>query len=242
MDKVFCLVVGFLLAWRTGACYLGNMKDLVKKEELYSFLNQRTGRFETYHLHTGELLSVDGELLDRNEFAYTVELSDAIAGLVREGRNYKQISEMDGMPSIHTLYVWRNAYPDFAVKLKSARKDRADRYYEKAVEALEDPHITTKDDVPAAKFKFEGYMKLAEKGNPDDYGQQTKVVGDASAPLQIIVQTGILREQLEEPIIVENENEEVQSSVGEQRCSGDGREGVSGVREGSEGTSGGDES
>jgi len=210
------------------------MKDLVKEEELYSFLNQKTGRFETYHLHTGELLRVDGELLDKNVFAYTVELSDAIAGLVREGHTYKKISEMDGMPSIHTLYVWRDAYPDFKKKIDSARKDRADRYYERAVEVLEDPHINTKDDVPAAKFRFDGYMKLAEKGNPSEYGQQTKVIGDASAPLQIIVQTGILREQLEEPIIVENEHEEIQDSIGEQRCGGDERGGISGVHEGEE--------
>jgi len=210
------------------------MKDLVKKEELYSFLNQKTGRFETYNMHTGELLMCDGELLVKDEFAYTVELSDAIAGLVREGKTYKKIAEMVNMPSIHTLYAWKDAYPDFKKKLELARKDRADRYYDRAVEELENRDLATKDDVPLAKFKFDGYMKLAEKGNPADYGQQTKVIGDAAAPLQIIVQTGILRENIE-PITVENEHEEVQDSVGEQRRSGVEREGLQGICEEPEG-------
>ena len=52
-----------------------------------------------------------------------------------------------------------------------------------------------KDEVSALKLRTDLYKWGAEKANPNEYGVQTKITGDNNAPLQIVVDTGIKREE-----------------------------------------------
>jgi len=165
----------------------------------YTILDPLTRKLVTYDVHTGEVIAKEGALVPKSNFQYTLELGAGICALVREGKTLKTISELPNMPSLHLIYAWRNHYPDFKKGLEEAKQDRADYFHDKAAEAVEE--VAEKEDVPVGKFKFDSYLKLAEKGNPREYGQKTQIEGQQGA-LQIVLHTGIVREK-QEPITVE---------------------------------------
>ena len=45
-----------------------------------------------------------------------------------------------------------------------------------------------------AKLKFEGYMRLAEKDNPEMYGNASQAVSGQGMSLKLVVNTGIVRD------------------------------------------------
>jgi len=168
----------------------------VDQKYALTLLDKNTKKLNTYDIRTGEIISSDGVITERNKYRYSLEIGDAICSLIREGHTLTKIAAMDGLPSLHLLYKWRNLHPDFKKRLDEARGDRADYYHDKAEAALED--VDEKEDVPVGKLKFDGYMKLAEKGNPTQYGARPP--GDKIGALQIIVNTGIIRD---DPVTVE---------------------------------------
>ncbi len=133
-----------------------------------------------------------------------MEIADAICNLVREGKTLKEIAEMEGTPQLHTIYNWRRLHPDFKKKLTDCKKDRAEYFHDKAVQALLDADGVSKEEVPAAKLQFDGWLKLAEKGNPEEYNPKPQVLQGGAAPAMIVINTGINRE----PLTVEVNNEQ----------------------------------
>jgi len=170
----------------------------MKAKETMTLLNKSTGTLETFNIHTGELVVRDGELISTQ--LYTVELADAICNLVREGLTYEKISSIKDMPPRHLIFAWRNTHPDFARNLKNARRDRATYFNDKAIAVLEDSGKIDREDVPEAKFKFDSYMRLAERGSPDEYAAQPKTAM-VQTPATIIINTGINRQ----PVTIEGE-------------------------------------
>lgn len=177
---------------------------------MMTLLDRKTKKLKTYDIRTGEVVSTDGVLNQKAQMGYSLEIADAICNLVREGKTLSFIADLDQMPQLHVIYKWREIHPDFGKRLKQARADRADFYHDKAEHAVE--RVEDKDDVPVGKFKFDAYMKLAEKGNPSQYGQQRSIEGPGA--LQIIVNTGIVRD---DPVTVEVIDEESKSSGREQQ-------------------------
>lgn len=175
----------------------------MKESETMTLLNKQTGKLETFNIHTGELVTTEGDNLPT--LMYSIQMAEAICNLVREGKTYEQIAQEPGMPGMHLIYRWRNHYPEFAVKLKEARKDRATLHHDRAIAILEEAGTIEKEDVPREKFRFDGYMKLAERGSPDEFGPQTKVSHENAAPTVIMINTGIDRDQ---PVTIEGMSHE----------------------------------
>lgn len=169
----------------------------MNQNEVMVLRNKQTGKLESINIHTGELIATEGGEL--STFVYTLEMSSAICALVREGQTYKQIALMEDLPNLHQIYAWRNKFPEFDRDLKQARKDRADYHFDMASQELEDGANLDKDEVAAAKFRFDGHLKLAEKGNQDDYGKKTHITGNTGGGATLIViNTGINRTEEKE--------------------------------------------
>ena len=146
---------------------------------------------------TGEEVAIDGQRL-QDRILYSVDIGLKITALIREGKTLKQIASLPDMPALHLIYHWRANHPDFDMAMKKAKADRAEVFRDKAVEILE--NTNEEEDLKLAKFKFDGYTKLAAQDNPAEFGQKREDGGDA--PTQIIIQTGVpLGEQ---PIIEVN--------------------------------------
>jgi hypothetical protein len=166
----------------------------------------------------GELVEVDlitgrtivlqdlRNLLPAESFQYTTQIADIIAGLLREGHSIPAISELDGMPRAQTIYGWRRRYPDFGEKVRQAIEDSAYVFADKTMKVaakLEEAH---KDEVPGLRGAADQYRWAAEKYNPEQFGQKTKVSGDSSAPINIIIDTGIRRNDNIEATAIEAES------------------------------------
>lgn len=167
----------------------------------------------------GELISIDlfsGDVTvlqdlknaAKEKWEYSIPLADVVCELVRQGKTYTEIANMKGMPSANTVLNWRHKYPDFAEKIRRAKVDRAELYFDRAYERAQDAGQAHKDDVPGIKAELEHLRWMMEKTDPEQFGSRTKVVGDPSAPLQIIVDTGIRREN--PPLDIEAEGKEVE--------------------------------
>ena len=181
----------------------------MESRSILTILNKQTGELETRNIHTGELVATSNAMVAGAAFIYSMEVADAICSLVREGLTYKKISMLRNMPSLHLIFAWKNAHPDFAKRLKEARADRAALFHDRAVEVLEDDEPLTRDAVTAAKFKFDGWLKLAEKGDPNTYSAKPTSLPSSQAPTMIVINTGISRD---EPITVNGEVYEKEST------------------------------
>lgn len=62
--------------------------------------------------------------------------------------------------------------PDFKEQVEQAKKARADIFYEKIVDSVDED--IEKAEVPAAKLRFEKLKYAAAVDNPDKYGEKSK--------------------------------------------------------------------
>lgn len=179
------------------------MNDLTAKPQNY-FITQmdpETKEMVRYDIRTGEEVSRSGKLVAKARFAYNMEMADTICYFLREGKSMNWIAKQPNLPSRSVIYGWMEAHPDFQEKVKRAKANRAEYHRDKAEEILENADEFT---VKVDKLKFDGYMKLAEKGDPATYAPGGNKGGGSAGPIQIVVQTGISRE---EPVTVEVNNE-----------------------------------
>lgn len=169
-------------------------------------LNKSTGNLETVDVTTGAIVKVNGRDSKDLRIAFSWELAQACAGLIREGYSIRSIGKMSGMPSEQILHAWQAKNLDVKKLFQQARADRAEYYHDRAVEIAVEAHENglDKDEVPATKLAIETLKWAAEKGNPERYGAKVNAISSA-APLQIIVNTGIIRDD-NEPITVEVTN------------------------------------
>lgn len=173
----------------------------MEQKYLITQINKKTGHLETFDIRTGEVISRNGEMVQAHKFAYSLEIEDAICNLLREGYSLAKISRMEQFPQLSVIYKWQELHPKFKERIKLAKAGRAEYFRDKAEEVLD--NTMEKEDVPVSKLKFEGYMKLAEKDNPAEYGRSQQQVGQ-QGPMQIVIHTGISRD---EPTTVEVINE-----------------------------------
>ena len=177
-----------------------NMSDLIKTDETYTVYNPESRKIDTFNIYTGELISADTNL---SEYMYTIAMGAVLCNLIREGQTLLQVSRMEGMPALHTLYTWKSNNPEFAKKVAQAKKDRAEYHMDRAAELLDGAADLDRDQVASHKLAIEGFMKLAEKGNPDEFMPKPAQLQSQVAPAMIVINTGINRE----PITVEVQHE-----------------------------------
>lgn len=176
----------------------------MNKKYLLTQYNEKAGHFETYDIRSGELVAANSVVTVFEKYIYSDEISEHICHKLAEGLSLSDISKLKKMPSLPTIYRWQAVFPEFRNKIRAAKKMRAEVYRDKALAEVENAH--TKDDVPIAKFKFDSYMKLAERDNPDDYGSAVQA-GSGGVSLQIVVSTGIVEDDIEGEAYVVGESD-----------------------------------
>lgn len=126
---------------------------------------------------------------------YSRVLADQILLLVSEGFSIDEIGRMDGFPTRYLIAFWIKDHPEFAEKMIAAKKAQAAAYADKVHEIA---HTVDEGNSKSAKVSMDGFKWLASVGDPDAFGNRTKITGDPNAPLGIIVETGI-RKNIEAP-------------------------------------------
>ena len=171
---------------------MGTGRGLMEDDRsVYKLVN---GALQVRDIETGEVTGESGQWVRPvSIITYNIPMADQVCELVRQGRTYAQIVERMGLGSVQTIYRWRNKHPDFEENLKAARRDRADYYHDQVMKVADGDIV--KEEVAAMKLKTDIWKWGAEKANPQEYGNQTKITGDSNAPLQIMVDTGIKREE-----------------------------------------------
>ena len=162
-------------------------------EYLFTRLNE-SNELETIDMVSGKVVSSRSLAVQTLPLAYTPDLGRVVCAGIREGRTLEDICRQNSFPSMHTIYHWMKRYPDFKESVQEARRDQGDFLFDKVLAEAYNADNLAKDDVPAATLKVNTLKWAAEKRNPDAYVQKTKISGDPSAPLTIVVDTGIRRE------------------------------------------------
>ncbi len=192
------------------------MVEEVQSKTFYK-RDDATGTIVEYDMETGLVVrqsqTAQDKLLDpgsppRTVWKYTEGYGHVICEMIAGGKTFKAICELSGMPTIGVLAMWRASEDDFRNAIQIAKKMRAEHFHDMIVEDLRaeaeakegDPNVSidenkiSKDQVQARKLKMDRLKWLASVNDPDTFGNKTKVSGDAEAPLQLIVSTGITRE------------------------------------------------
>lgn len=141
--------------------------------------------------------------LEKANYPYTPETGEKIVMLYVAGHSLTEISKTLKIP-YHTIHYWKNRRADFRKDLEAARQGRAFYYEDKALETAEATKGQSSEEVAAARLKVDTYKWAAGVNNPETFGTKTKILGDPNQPLQIIVNTGIIREE-DQPIEVPSE-------------------------------------
>lgn len=170
------------------------------------------GQLVEIDMITGQTIVVQDlqNMLPSEKYQYTTQIGEIIAGLIREGTSLAEVGDIDGMPDRRTILAWRRRYPDFGEKIRQALEDSAYVYAAKVNRVAEELEEAGKESAPGLKGAADQYRWLAEKYNPEQFGQKTKISGDANAPLQIIVGTGIQRN---DPTVVDTEGKTVEEKT-----------------------------
>lgn len=170
------------------------------------FETLKDGTVREVDIMTGEVLrqsqtveqALNGQLITPPKPTRSLQYSQAYGDLILqkmcEGMTWRQICSMPAMPSYATICRWRAENPEFEDAITMALKMRADRYLDLIVDEAEESKLLAKEEVPAMSLRIKTLQWLAEKHNPDKYGNRTKISGDKDQPLQIVVDTGIVRE------------------------------------------------
>lgn len=121
-------------------------------------------------------------------YPYSETVCDQICELVMQGMTIKRIGETDGYPLSSTIYHWIAKHENFREKMDVAKKARAHHYNDRIVEVIEG---ATEKTSKMSKIQVDGLRHLAAVGDPDEFGNRTKLVGDKNAPISFFVDTGI---------------------------------------------------
>lgn len=91
--------------------------------------------------------------------------------LIRSGMTEpRALKTLDSDLEIYTMLLLRDS--EFKENIAEAKKARADVFYEKIVDSVDDP--LDKDQVSAAKLRIDTLKYLASIDNPDKYSEKVK--------------------------------------------------------------------
>ena len=157
------------------------------------YVNKQTGKWESIDTLTGEVIGEEGYYTPEKNIRYSIDIARQILLRIRNGETLTSICNSSNLPSYATLCLWKYRYVDFAEALKEAQKDAAQMFADQALERSKEAAID-KTEMEQRKVEIDTLKWRAEKADPNTFGKQTKVVGDANQPLALIVNTGIKRD------------------------------------------------
>lgn len=123
---------------------------------------------------------------------YSPLLLDLVCQKLAEGENLTQICKTPGFPTYRALCAWRRKYPEVSVALNEAKRDRAEALRDKALNEAEG--AVSRDPVTASALRVDTY-KWASGIDDPRYSPKAKVEATLNAPTQIVIHTGINREE-----------------------------------------------
>lgn len=186
--------------------YCFGMSELIDPKRNTFFETDAEGRIQEVDMLTGNIIRraqsvedlLEGKQLEptagnKRIWKYSRAFGDIICQKIAEGNTLSEICNMQGFPALSTLARWRAENDDFEEALKVARRMRAEKYHDEIANDVVDDNGAEKDEIPARKLKMDRLKWLASVNDPETYGNKTKISGDSSAPLQIVVSTGIDR-------------------------------------------------
>jgi hypothetical protein len=125
--------------------------------------------------------------LKRSKFSPLV--GDLVAEKIVKGKTLTKACEELNL-DYGTVTGWIRDEKSFGDQIRQAKLDRGDTFFDKSVDTAENSIDT--------KLKVDVYKWAAEKSNPAQFGNQTKLTGDKGQPLTFVIETGIRREVQEE--------------------------------------------
>lgn len=112
---------------------------------------------------------------------------------ILEGKTLTQICENDAFPKIRTVYRWLINHDDFREMMEEARRIRAE-YFADRIIGLTNDEYEDKTQVEAAKMKFNALKWTAERSDPARFGPKSKENSGKGSQANIIINTGISRD------------------------------------------------
>jgi len=117
---------------------------------------------------------------------YSEAIASSICRLVREGEYLKAICQLDGMPSLNTVYRWRQNNEAFARQYAIAREFHAETLADKIRETIDGADGRTLEEIQARRLKFDGYRYLAARYFPRMFGDKLiHTGGDGEGPVAV---------------------------------------------------------
>lgn len=128
-------------------------------------------------------------------YKFSKFIGDVIAQKIAEGGILKDICKAPGMPGFSIVYRWMRENSLFNAAIQAAREARAETFADEiylitqqAAQGVE------KDQIPSLKLATDNYKWLAEKNGKQSYGASKNEDGKGESNVQIIVNTGIVRD------------------------------------------------
>lgn len=150
-------------------------------------------------LPTGEKVMLQkgidpGQLVNVRSHGYNSVVADLICQKLAEGSSLTKVCATDGFPAYTTICRWRRENPAFKEALEEARRDRSEYMRDLA---LEEALAADEDSAQSQKLKHEAYKWAAGTDLPERYSAKTKIEGSLNIPMQLVVNTGIIRNEEE---------------------------------------------
>lgn len=128
---------------------------------------------------------------------YTEALADKIISLIEEGYSERQIGKMPGMPSVVTIWKWKEENHEFLKRSARAREISAELYDDKRREAAEwllqmaEERNTSNKSFPkgvvdAVRAVMQEHARSAALRDDSRFGDRKKVDVTTTAPVQVV--------------------------------------------------------
>ncbi len=128
------------------------------------------------------------------------EIKNQVVDWISEGKTLREFCRQEGKPSFVTIYNWKDADVDFALRFARARESGEDVIHQECLAIADTTQIgqivtekadgTTEtklaDMIEHRKLRIDTRLKLLAKWNPKKYGDknQMEVTGANGGPIQ----------------------------------------------------------
>lgn len=189
--------------------------------------NPDSGELEVIDMHTGELITSTAYKEDESAYVFNYKMALLICQEVAKGRTLLDIGNDPRFPPSHVINHWKRTQEMFAMELRLARKQQAEYHRDKVAEIADHAanlRYSTREDIANAKLASDQYKWLAEKGDPENYGNKVTHEGSTEKPITMrVINTGINR-ALPDVVVKTKEVHDEQRKIDDEAIDGNERE------------------
>lgn len=117
---------------------------------------------------------------------FTPGRADWIVERYTEGLSLSAISRLPNAPPLATIMSWKAKRPDFAIRIREAKKNRGLVHEEMALQIAAE---ATEDNLGVAKLQVDTHKWAAEVSDPETYGKRKNEGGGGN--VTVVVNTGV---------------------------------------------------